>query len=263
MGFLKKCGGYICDYFEGNVDNLNSSLKIWPTDDEIRVLINDAYRKANVLAKCVSMVVTLLPLSPIDLLTIEIAEMMENVASLNLQNNTDEDLIDACEQITNLSNNTYLQQIYDNNNPDILDNNAKSNISSIYSIQKGEFALTLINKKICLVQILAIYYRTSTENNHSYTEEPINEVNLITYVFTKVFRNLQHNLFYSKCEEGYEYFYHLAFKRILYYLGYQVEESCTDMYSLQSNAYKIYQTLSNDSILSCILYCLNQKVKNK
>ncbi|CAB4429644.1 unnamed protein product [Rhizophagus irregularis] len=50
--------GYICDYFEGNVDDLNSNLKIWPTDDEIRVLINDAYKEANALAKCISMVVT-------------------------------------------------------------------------------------------------------------------------------------------------------------------------------------------------------------
>jgi hypothetical protein len=69
-----------------------------------------------------------------------------------------------------------------------------ANISSIYPAQKGGFALALINKKICLVQILAIYYHTSTGNNHSYTEELINEVNLITYVFTKVFRNLQHTV---------------------------------------------------------------------
>ncbi|CAB5356982.1 unnamed protein product [Rhizophagus irregularis] len=118
--------GYICDYFEGNVNDLNSNLKIWPTDDEIRVLINDAYKEANALAKFVSMVVTLLPSFPIDdpstseimpieenstkefqneeeILT-EIAETIGNIASLNLQNDTDEDLIDAREQITNLSN---------------------------------------------------------------------------------------------------------------------------------------------------------------
>ncbi|CAB5385631.1 unnamed protein product [Rhizophagus irregularis] len=352
--------GYICDYFEGNVNNLNSNLKIWPTDDEIRVLINDAYKEANALAKCVSMVVTLLPPSPIDPLTseilptkenltkefqneeeilTEIAEMMGNVASLNLRNDTDEDLIDVREQITNLSNNIYLQHIHDDN-LDILDNNGNiifnllhqrqkyhkaytskkmirsqfqekdynllpkarlerwdirkrlenvnqilknsrelqlpkyildyvpsictANVSSVYPVQKGGFALALINKEICLVQILAIYYRTSTGNNHSYTEESINEVNLITYVSTKVFRNLQHNLFYSRCNEGYEYFCHLSSKRILYYLGYQVEESYAsyaNMYSLQSNAYQIYQTLSNNRILSCILRCYNQKGK--
>jgi hypothetical protein len=72
---------------------------------------------------------------------------------------------------------------------------------------------------------------------------------------------LQYNLFYSKCDEGYEYFCHLSFKQILYYLGYQVEESCSNMYTLQSSAYQIYQTLSNDSILACILRCLNQKEK--
>ncbi|CAB5356446.1 unnamed protein product [Rhizophagus irregularis] len=138
--------GYICDYFEGNVNDLNSNLKIWPTDDEIRVLINDAYKEANALAKCVSIVVTLLPSFPIDnpstseimpieensikefqneeeILT-EIAETIGNIASLNLQNNTDENLIDAREQITNLSNNTYLQQVYDSN-LDILDNNGE------------------------------------------------------------------------------------------------------------------------------------------
>ncbi len=42
-----------------------------------------------------------------------------------------------------------------------------------------------------------------------------------------------------------------------------VQESCTNMYTLQSNAYQIYQTLFNDSILTCILRCLNQKGKNK
>ncbi len=53
---------------------------------------------------------------------IEIAEMIGNVAGLNLWNNIDEDLIDAHKQITNLSNNTYLQQIHDDN-INILDNN--------------------------------------------------------------------------------------------------------------------------------------------
>ena len=52
----------------------------------------------------------------------EIAEVMGNVAGLNLQNDTDEDLVDAREQITNLSNNTHLQQFHDNY-LDILDNN--------------------------------------------------------------------------------------------------------------------------------------------
>ena len=122
--------------------------------------------------------------------------------------------------------------------------------------------LALINKEICLVQILAIYYRTSTGNKHSYTEEPINDVNLITYVSTKVYRILRHNLFYSMCDEGYEYFCHLPSKQILYYLGHQVERSYTNMYTLQSNAYQIYQTLFNNSILTCILRCLNQKGKN-
>ncbi|GES89386.1 hypothetical protein RCL_jg203.t1 [Rhizophagus clarus] len=125
---------YICDYFEGNINDLSSNLKIWLTDDEIRVLINDAYKEANALAKCVSIVITLnseLSSSPTDLLIndeitplieknttkeiqdrekvlTEIAEMIGNVAGLNLRNNIDDDLIDACEQITNLSNNTYL-----------------------------------------------------------------------------------------------------------------------------------------------------------
>ena len=105
--------------------------------------------------------------------------------------------------------------------------------------------------------------RSLIEHNHVISGTPLN---LITYVSTKVFRNLQHNLFYSKCNEEYEYFCHLSSKRILYYLGYQVEvsgASYANMYSLQSNAYQIYQTLSNNSILSCILRCLNQKVKNK
>ncbi len=80
----------------------------------------------------VSLKSELLPSSPIDPLTskiipieenltkefqdgeevlTEIAEIMGNVASLNLRNDI-EDLIDAREQITNLSNHTYLQQIH-------------------------------------------------------------------------------------------------------------------------------------------------------
>ena len=96
-----------------------------------------------------------------------------------------------------------------------------------------------------------------------YTKELINNINLIIHIFIKVYRILQHNLFYSKSDEGHEYFCHLSSKQILYYLGYQVEESYLNMYTLQSNAYQIYQTLSNDRILACILRCLNQKGKNK
>ncbi|CAB5191569.1 unnamed protein product [Rhizophagus irregularis] len=164
--------GYICDYFEGNVNDLNSNLKIWPTDDEIRVLINDAYKEANALAKCVSIVVTLLPSFPIDnpstseimpieensikefqneeeILT-EIAETIGNIASLNLQNNTDEDLIDAREQITNLSNNTYLQQVYDSN-LDILDNNGEIILDLLH--QQRKYHKPYTSKKNDLITI--------------------------------------------------------------------------------------------------------------
>ena len=148
---------------------MNSNLKIWPTDDEIRVLINDAYKEVNALAKCVSMVVTLnselLSLSPTDSLIndeitlpieenltkefqggeevlTEIAEVIGNVAGLNLRNDIDEDLIDAYEQITNLSNNTYLQQIHDDN-INILDNNSNIVFNLLHQRQKYHKAYTL------------------------------------------------------------------------------------------------------------------------
>ncbi|PKC01243.1 hypothetical protein RhiirA5_381879 [Rhizophagus irregularis] len=175
--------GYICDYFEGNVNDLNSNLKIWPTDDEIRVLINDAYKEANALAKCVSMVVTLLPSFPIDdpstseimpieenstkefqneeeILT-EIAETIGNIASLNLQNNTDEDLIDAREQITNLSNNTYLQQVYDSN-LDILDNNGEIILDLLH--QQRKYHKPYTSKKMIRSQFQERDYNSSEIN---------------------------------------------------------------------------------------------------
>jgi hypothetical protein len=75
----------------------------------------------------------------------EIAETMGNIASLNLQNDTDEDLVDACEQIINLSNNIYLQQIHDNN-LDILDNNGDIIFDLLHQYQKYHKAYT--SKKI-------------------------------------------------------------------------------------------------------------------
>ncbi|CAG8690057.1 12944_t:CDS:2, partial [Funneliformis mosseae] len=122
LEFTDELYSYICDYFEGNVNDLNSNLKIWPTDNEIRVLINDTYKEANALAKCIFMVVTLnselLLLSLTNFLTsdeiillieenltkefqdrekvlTEIVEMIGNVASLNLRNDIDKDLIYA------------------------------------------------------------------------------------------------------------------------------------------------------------------------
>ncbi|CAG8687948.1 16169_t:CDS:2, partial [Funneliformis mosseae] len=106
----------------------NTETKLEFTDelynDEIRILINDAYKEANALAKCIFMVVTLnseLLLSSLtDFLTsdeiilpieenltkefqngeeilTEIVEIIGNIVSLNLQNNINEDLIYACE----------------------------------------------------------------------------------------------------------------------------------------------------------------------
>ncbi|CAI2190635.1 18400_t:CDS:2, partial [Funneliformis geosporum] len=71
----------------------------------------------------------------------EIAKMIGNVASLNLRNDIDEDLIDAREQIKNLSNNTYLQQTYDNN-PDILDNDNNIIFDILYQRRKYHKAYT-------------------------------------------------------------------------------------------------------------------------
>ncbi|CAG8622556.1 6682_t:CDS:2 [Funneliformis mosseae] len=71
-----------------NVNDLNSNLKIWPTDDEIRVLINDAYKEANALAndKIILLIKENLTKEFQDgeeVLT-KIIEMIRNVASLNL-----------------------------------------------------------------------------------------------------------------------------------------------------------------------------------
>jgi hypothetical protein len=113
------------------------------------------------------MVVTLeselLPLSPINPLTneiipieenltrevhnedeilTEIAKAIGNFASLNLRNDVNEDLIDAREQITNLSNNnTQLQQIH-NDNPDILDNNGDIIFDLLHQRRKYHMAYT-------------------------------------------------------------------------------------------------------------------------
>ncbi|RIB26118.1 hypothetical protein C2G38_2164226 [Gigaspora rosea] len=254
-------------------------------------------------------------LQDIEKILTEIAKIIGNIASLNLQDDIDEDLIDAHEQIKNLSNNIYQQQIY-NDNFNILDNNKNIIFDSLYLYQKYHKAYTSkriirsqfqetkdynlskinpsiaskivaqitnnnnnsrlpkarleqwdirkrfenVNNKILknLQELQLPNYSTSTRNNYSYTEEPISNINLIIFVSTKVFKNL-HNLFYTKCNKRYDYFCHLSFKQILYYLGYQVEGLCANMYSLQFNAYQIYQTLTNDSILDCILCCLNQK----
>jgi hypothetical protein len=75
-----------------------------------------------------------------DILT-EIAEIMGNVASLNLQNDTDVDLVDAREQITNLSNNTNLQQFHDNN-LDILDDNGDITFDLLLQRRKCHKAYT-------------------------------------------------------------------------------------------------------------------------
>ena len=110
----------------------------------------------------VSLKSELLPSSPIDPLTskiipieenltkefqdgeevlTEIAEMIGNVASLNLRNDIDEDLIDAREQIINLSNNTHLQQFHDNN-LDILDSNGDIVFDLLHQRQKYHKAYT-------------------------------------------------------------------------------------------------------------------------
>ncbi|CAG8803942.1 35300_t:CDS:2, partial [Racocetra persica] len=119
----------------------------------------------------------------------EISKLMGNIASLNLLDNI-EDLIDTHEQIKNLPKQWDIRKKIENVNQ-ILKNLRElqlpncMNISVIYPIQKGGFALALINKEICLVQILAIYYHTLTRNNYSYTEESISDINLVTFISTK------------------------------------------------------------------------------
>src|SRR4051794_37665911 len=91
----------------------------------------------------------------------EIAEMIGNVASLNLRNDIDEDLTDAREQIKHLSNNTYLQQIYDNN-PDILDNN--SNIIFDLLHQRRKYHKAYTSKKMIRSQFQERDYNSSNIN---------------------------------------------------------------------------------------------------
>ena len=91
----------------------------------------------------------------------EIAEMIGNVASLNLRNDIGKDLTDAREQIKNLSNNTYLQQIHDNN-PDILDNNGNIIFDLLHQCRKYHKAYT--SKKMIRSQFQERDYNSSNIN---------------------------------------------------------------------------------------------------
>ncbi len=91
----------------------------------------------------------------------EIAEVMGNVAGLNLQNDTDEDLVDAREQITNLSNNTHLQQFHDNN-LDILDSNGDIVFDLLHQRRKYHKAYT--SKKMIRSQFQERDYNSSEIN---------------------------------------------------------------------------------------------------
>ncbi|CAB5205918.1 unnamed protein product [Rhizophagus irregularis] len=86
---------------------------------------------------------------------------IKNIASSNLQNDTDEDLIDACEQITNLSNNTYLQQVYDSN-LDILYNNGEIILDLLH--QQRKYHKVYTSKKMIRSQFQERDYNSSEIN---------------------------------------------------------------------------------------------------
>ena len=107
-----------------------------------------------------------------------------------------------------------------------------------------------------MVEFLAFFSQNSSGSFHSYINQPITDVDTISYVSSIVFLQLRNNLFTSQYEEGRFLFSHLSSKQILYYVGNQVSHY-HNMITLHSTVLEIFNILNKPDILSCIFRCMN------
>ena len=92
-----------------------------------------------------------------------------------------------------------------------------ANVSEFHPINSGGFGIAYIKNTICIIQILALYFKNS--NYHSYIKSHTH-IDELSYIATQIFLPLHFNLF--SCfdnRQGFTIAAHIPSSYLIYYLG--------------------------------------------
>ncbi|CAG8695639.1 779_t:CDS:1, partial [Scutellospora calospora] len=91
-----------------------------------------------------------------------------------------------------------------------------ANISDNSSLMKDIYVFVLYSKTLCVREVIALYFEGY--NNHCYTDEPVIDLNNISYILLHVYLPIHLDLFSDILKEGCNLLiYHLA-SNIIYHI---------------------------------------------
>ncbi|UZO26162.1 uncharacterized protein OCT59_018408 [Rhizophagus irregularis] len=103
-------------------------------------------------------------------------------------------------------------------NKNLIENIESANINSHNPLNEQDFVLVVFGLQLCIGQVISSFYEAY--GYHSYHQEPITDIENISYITLKVFTSIR-NIFSALTEEGCFLITHQHPKNVIYHLNMQ------------------------------------------
>ncbi|CAG8697142.1 3750_t:CDS:1, partial [Scutellospora calospora] len=91
-----------------------------------------------------------------------------------------------------------------------------ANISDNFLLKKDEYIFVLYSETMCVRKVIALYFESY--NNHYYTDEPVIDLNNISYISLHGYLPIHFDLFSDVLKEGCILLTHHLASNIVYYI---------------------------------------------
>ena len=92
-----------------------------------------------------------------------------------------------------------------------------ANISDNFLLMKDKYVFVLYSETLCIRRVIVLYFEGY--NNHYYTDEPVTDLNNISYILLYVYLPIHLNLFSNILKEGCNLLTHHLASNIIYHIG--------------------------------------------
>lgn len=125
-----------------------------------------------------------------------------------------------------------------------------ANINHNNPLNEQDYVIAYFGVQLCIGQVISSFYEAY--GYHSYNQEPITDIENISYLTLKVFTPIIRNIFSAEIEEGQVLITHQCPKNILYHLDIQDIQNFDNTLQLIGKAKTYYDFFKQKEIIHII-----------
>ncbi|CAG8595177.1 10213_t:CDS:2, partial [Dentiscutata heterogama] len=127
-----------------------------------------------------------------------------------------------------------------------------ANISDNFPLLKGDYVFVLYGETVCIGKVIALYFENY--NNHCYTDEPVTNLNDISYISLQIYLPIHLNLFSDILKEGCSLLTHHLASNIIYHINKLGVLIDGNVLKLLENEKKYFDYFNREDVVQKIIF---------